>query len=168
MRKHSLRVAAFFFSMFMMLTAGCSPASPTQNSNLPGTGLSPSACAPTIPDMLGPFYEPGAPVRDKVGEGYVLRGTVRSAADCSTLENAQVEFWMAGPDARYTDVYRGVVYTREDGSYQFESHFPPPYSGRPPHIHIRVIASGYRELVTQHYPQSGAAEAEFDLVLEEQ
>ncbi len=43
--------------------------------------------------------------------------------------------------------------------------FPPPYSGRPPHIHLRVSADGYQTLVTQYYPADGRAEGAFDLVL---
>jgi protocatechuate 3,4-dioxygenase beta subunit len=39
------------------------------------------------------------------------------------------------------------------------------YGGRPPHIHVRVRAPGYEELVTQHYPQRGQRKANFDLVL---
>jgi protocatechuate 3,4-dioxygenase beta subunit len=34
-----------------------------------------------------------------------------------------------------------------------ESNFPPGYSGRPPHIHIRISANGFRSLATQHYPE---------------
>jgi protocatechuate 3,4-dioxygenase beta subunit len=39
------------------------------------------------------------------------------------------------------------------------------YGGRPPHIHLRVRAPGYEELVTQHYPEPGQRKANFDLVL---
>jgi protocatechuate 3,4-dioxygenase beta subunit len=45
------------------------------------------------------------------------------------------------------------------------SNVPVSYSGRPPHIHVRVRAPGYEELVTQHYPQRGQRKANFDLVL---
>jgi protocatechuate 3,4-dioxygenase beta subunit len=48
----------------------------------------------------------------------------------------------------------------------YEPDVPVPYGGRPPHIHIRVTAPGYRELVTQHYPEAGQTKANFDLVLE--
>jgi hypothetical protein len=44
------------------------------------SGDAPLKCTPTPADALGPFYLPDAPVRAKVGHGYVLRGTVRSAA----------------------------------------------------------------------------------------
>ncbi|CAA9573800.1 MAG: hypothetical protein AVDCRST_MAG88-2608, partial [uncultured Thermomicrobiales bacterium] len=47
----------------------------------------------------------------------------------------------------------------------FESNAPPPYAGRPPHIHIRVTAPGFPPLVTQHYPRAGQSTATFDLVL---
>lgn len=126
---------------------------------------SPESCAPTPPDALGPFYEPGAPTRDRVGEGHVLRGVVRSSRDCSPIPNARIEFWLAGPDGRYTDAYRATVFSGPDGAYRFESHFPPSYGGRPPHIHIRITAPGYQTLVTQYYPQPGQSEGVFDLVL---
>jgi protocatechuate 3,4-dioxygenase beta subunit len=73
---------------------------------------------------------------------------------------------MAGPDGDYKDDFRATLFAGEDGSYHFESHFPPPYSGRPPHIHILVSAPGYPPLVTQHYPLQNTSGAEFDLVLQ--
>ena len=50
-----------------------------------------ASCVPTEEDALGPFYSPGAPVRQAVGTGYVLQGTVRSAKDCAPLAGAVVE-----------------------------------------------------------------------------
>ena len=100
-----------------------------------------------------------------MGEGYVLQGVVRSAANCQPLANAMVEFWLAGPDGRYGDAYRAHVLSEETGHYSFESHPPPPYSGRPAHIHLRVTAAGHRPLVTQHYPTADQQQATFDLVL---
>jgi protocatechuate 3,4-dioxygenase beta subunit len=122
-------------------------------------------CQPTPPDSLGPFYKPDAPVRSKVGEGYVLRGVVRSAKDCQPLPDALIELWMADPDGKYTDEYRAKVIADEKGQYTFESHVPPPYTSRPPHIHIKVTAVGHEVLVTQHYSQKDQATANFDLVL---
>jgi hypothetical protein len=122
-------------------------------------------CEPTRSDMLGPFYRPGAPERSKVGEGYVLEGKVRSAADCAPVPGARVELWLAGPDGRYADRYRATIHSNSDGGYRFESHYPPPYAGRPSHIHIRVTAQGFAELVTQHYPAPGETGGVMDLVL---
>lgn len=122
-------------------------------------------CKPTQPDMLGPFYEPDAPVRTSVGSGHVLSGTVLGAAECKPIPDAQIEFWLANPRGDYDDAHRATMFAGERGRYRFESNVPDSYGGRPPHIHVRVTAPGYEELVTQHYPQRGQRKANFDLVL---
>ena len=122
-------------------------------------------CKPTPQDSLGPFYKADAPVRSSVGKGYVLSGSVKSSKDCSPIEGARVELWLAGPDGKYSDEYRATVLSEKSGAYRFESHFPPGYSGRPPHIHMRVTKDGFKLLVTQHYPVKGQTQGTFDLVL---
>ena len=122
-------------------------------------------CAPTPPDALGPFYKPKAPFRNSVGKGYELSGRVLSTKDCRPLPQAYVEIWMAGPDGDYKDDYRATVIPNEAGEYFFESHSPPSYFSRPPHIHMRVSADGYKTLVTQHYPGAGSIKETLDLVL---
>ena len=123
------------------------------------------ACAPTPPDQLGPFYKSNAPLRDRVGSGYLLAGVVRSAADCAPIPWARVELWLTGPNGRYGDAWRATVVSAMTGDYRFESDFPAVYEGRPPHIHIRVTAPGYAPLVTQHYPKPGESSGRFELVL---
>jgi catechol 1,2-dioxygenase len=115
--------------------------------------------------MLGPFYEPGAPVRTSVGSGYVLSGAVLAADNCKPIRNARIEFWLANPRGEYDDAHRATVLAGEKGQYRFESNVPVSYGGRPPHIHVRVTAPGFEELVTQHYPERGQTKANFDLVL---
>jgi protocatechuate 3,4-dioxygenase beta subunit len=122
-------------------------------------------CRPTKPDMLGPFYKPNAPVRSSVGEGYVLQGTVRSAPACTPVAGARIEFWLTGPDGEYDDAHRATLFADAEGAYRFASNFPQPYSGRPPHIHIRVSGEGFNTLITQHYPQPDKTAASFDLIL---
>lgn len=114
---------------------------------------------------MGPLYKPDAPVRSSIGQGYVLQGVVRSAANCAPIRNARIEFWMAGPEGGYADRYRATLFSDGQGAYRFESFPPPSYVGRPPHIHIRVTATGFQELVTQHYPVAGQKRAILDLVL---
>jgi protocatechuate 3,4-dioxygenase beta subunit len=122
-------------------------------------------CSPTPADADGPFYRPGAPVRNQIGTGYLLMGEVRSAANCQPVDRARIEIWMTGPDGNYDDRWRATVVPRRDGRYYFVSHFPGRYGSRPPHIHLRVEAPGFQELFTQHYPLPGHGEAIFDLVL---
>lgn len=122
-------------------------------------------CPPTREDYEGPFYKPEAPFRTKVGEGYLFQGRVLSAQGCRPLAQAVVELWLAGPGGRYHDDYRARLRTDQEGLFRFESHLPPGYQGRPPHIHLKVRAQGHRTLTTQHYPSSGADRGEMDLIL---
>jgi protocatechuate 3,4-dioxygenase beta subunit len=122
-------------------------------------------CTPTRADALGPFYEPGAPVRSKVGTGYVLTGRALSARTCRALATARIELWLANPSGEYDDAHRATIVSRRDGRFRFESNRPVSYGGRPPHIHVRVSARGFRTLVTQHYPRAGRSSGVFNLVL---
>jgi protocatechuate 3,4-dioxygenase beta subunit len=123
------------------------------------------ACRPTSADALGPFYEPGAPVRSKIGTGYVLTGRVLAARTCRPIARARIELWLANADGEYDDAHRATVIAGRRGAYRFESSKPPSYGSRPPHIHLRVSARGYRTLVTQHYPRATRSSAVFNLVL---
>jgi protocatechuate 3,4-dioxygenase beta subunit len=124
-----------------------------------------SKCRATAPDSLGPFYVPGAPVRGSVGEGYLLRGRVLSAATCRPVRRARIEFWLVNEQGEYDDAHRATLLARTDGRYRFESNRPVAYGSRPAHIHVRVTARGFRTLVTQHYPRGSRTSATFDLVL---
>jgi hypothetical protein len=124
-----------------------------------------ATCTPTAADMMGPFYKPGAPVRASVGKGYNLHGVVRSSSDCAPIPGAVIELWLAGPEHEYDDAHRATVIADKTGAYSFESNLPQPIEGRPPHIHLRVSAKGYKTLVTQHYPATGSIDALFDVVL---
>jgi protocatechuate 3,4-dioxygenase beta subunit len=53
--------------------------------------------------MLGPFYEPGAPVRTRVGSGYELSGRVLAAKACKPIPNARIEFWLANSRAVFKE-----------------------------------------------------------------
>lgn len=116
--------------------------------------------------MLGPYYEPDAPVRASVDSGYLMSGNVLSAGGCEPVPGARIEFWLANPEGNYDDAHRATVPAGEGGEYRFESNFSGLYENRPPHIHIRVTAPGHQELVTQLYPEAGQTEATFDLVLQ--
>jgi catechol 1,2-dioxygenase len=168
-------------SLFVLVLAGCGDVSESGSSQMAqpskeskptetaerhaAAGDGSANCKPTQPDMLGPFYEPDAPVRTSVGSEYVLSGTVLGAAECKPIPNAHIEVWLANPRGDYDDAHRATVFAGERGRYRFESNVPVSYGGRPPHIHVRVRAPGYEELVTQHYPERGQRKANFDLVL---
>lgn len=97
-----------------------------------GTAAGARKCPPTKPDEVGPFYRPDAPVRSKIGTGYVLTGTVRSSVDCTPVPKARIEVWQAGPDGEYDDAHRATLIAATNGNYRLETHFPPRYVMRPP------------------------------------
>jgi len=150
MRRYNIILIIVLAALFILLSLSIALATP---------------CKPTQPDIEGPYYKPGAPERSSVGQGYVLSGVVRSFKDCLPIENAKIELWLTGPDGKYDDKHRASVYTDSSGMYGFQSNFPVHYGGRPPHIHIRVSAEGFRPLVTQHYPEQGTSRYSFDLIL---
>mgnify|MGYP001294671986 CR=1 FL=1 len=146
-----LALLAFF------LVLACSEQAPGASSD----------CRPTPYDEIGPFYRPNAPVREAVGEGYLLTGTVLSAGDCRPLPGARIEFWLVNPQGQYDDAHRATVFADPQGKYRFQSNRPTDYVNRRPHIHIMVTAENHEQLITQHYPQENTTEAVFDLVLED-
>src|SRR5215213_9792510 len=140
----------------------------------------------TPSDVEGPLYRESPPWREKpvkiyeeykgVENGDVLfvHGRVTSA-DGTPISDAVLDIWQTGPDGGY-DVwderqpdynFRGRFGVDEDGSYEFKTMVPKPYTvptdgpvgrlleatgqhpWRPAHIHFKVEAEGHEPLITQ-------------------
>lgn len=119
---------------------------------------------PTTTDMLGPFFRKNAPFRNdlrfsKNSEEVSINVIGKLfASDCKTpIANALIDIWHCDEKKNYdmkSEEFkcRGRFYTDENGSYNFQTFIPPPYGGRPKHIHYIVHAiDGHQELVTQLY-----------------
>jgi protocatechuate 3,4-dioxygenase beta subunit len=124
-----------------------------------------AGCPPTPPDAFGPFGRGIPPVRSSIGKGHVLTGIVLSAIDCRPLRGAQVQLWQSNRTGRYTRAGSATVITDRQGRFRFEGPFPPSYEGRPPHIHIRVIAKGHLPLLFRYVPAKGERSGSVRLVL---
>ncbi|HSB68072.1 MAG TPA: intradiol ring-cleavage dioxygenase [Candidatus Methylomirabilis sp.] len=131
----------------------------------PAGAASAGGCAPTRPDMEGPFYKANAPERASTGRGLVISGMVRSASGCGPLPGARIEWWAANPGGEYDEAHRATQRSDGDGRYRYETDFPGRYPGRPLHVHVRVTAPGHRALITQLYPVQGQTSLAVDLVL---
>lgn len=126
-------------------------------------------------DALGPFYPPrwtGEIDNDLIsfggktfGKGTPLALTGRVLSTRGTaLAGAVVEIWQTDDTGKYRHpdddgegpAERGFqgfgrTTTAADGGYRFRTIKPVLYSGRPPHVHFKVVAPGHRDLVTQLY-----------------
>jgi protocatechuate 3,4-dioxygenase beta subunit len=133
-----------------------------------GSAPGANACKPTREDAFGPFGRVTPPTRAKIGTGHVLTGVVLSSIDCKPIRGARVEFWQANKRGVYTRATSGAVRTNAQGRFRFEGPRPTSYSGRSPHIHIRVIAANHEVLHTRYEPPRGARRGAVRLVLRPQ
>jgi protocatechuate 3,4-dioxygenase beta subunit len=152
------------------------------------------ACVRTPAQTSGPFYPgddkftldtdltriPGKPGRAQ-GQVVWVKGQVLDS-QCRPIAGANVELWQASASGRYQHArdpnpapldpnfrYWAETFTDQNGSYAFKTIIPGAYPAsadwtRPPHLHFRISALGYKELVTQMYFK-GEALNEGDLVL---
>ena len=113
----------------------------------------------TPEDIEGPFYKAGAPLRSSLydpgskAERLVLSGVVR-ITDCKPLANVALDFWHADDRGEYDNAgyrYRALMRTDAQGRYRLETNLPPPYMGRPRHIHVKLQPPGGKVLTTQLY-----------------
>lgn len=130
--------------------------------------------AKATPDNIqGPFFRQGAPFRAKVtppleaGTVLLITGRVWALDTRKPLNAAFIDLWQANAAGRYDNddrknppdpevfTNRARMRSDEQGRYEFESIHPGAYKDgemwRPPHIHYRVAAPGYKTLVTQLY-----------------
>jgi len=128
------------------------------------------ACELTDPDILGPYYIPGAPngqeqlcANSPAHDRLVLTGQVVDYdSGCARgIPNVKLDLWQAN----YNGVYstgksandwwcRGVFQTDANGKFRIVTLLPGRYDDggyRPAHIHFNITAQGYPKLVTQLY-----------------
>ncbi len=122
-------------------------------------------CPPTVDDGAGPFGRGAPPRRSKIGTGHVLTGTVLSSVDCRPLAGARIHLWQANRRGEYVRAGSATVVTDRAGRFRFEGPRPVSYEGRPPHIHLRVVAAKHELLFTRYVPRPGANRGTMRLVL---
>ena len=124
-----------------------------------GLGLAPpeKCTAGTRARTAGPFYTPETPRRDSLrepdtaGEPLVFEGLLLGH-DCRPLAGAVIDIWHADEHGRYDNRgfrYRGHQFADAAGAFRIETIRPGHYTGRTPHIHVRVQGEGTPLLTTQ-------------------
>jgi len=126
-------------------------------------GVITTNCA-TNRDMLGPFFRENAPIRNDLtypdNQSEIELKVIGQVfgVDCKTpLRNVEIDIWHCDHRKKYdmeSEEYkcRGKFYTNENGEYWYKTFVPPPYQGRPKHIHYLIKETNdHQELVTQLY-----------------
>lgn len=153
---------------------------------LPGLALAQGTALRRTPSQTeGPFYPVALP-RDsdadllRNGAARYTQGREASVQGVVTdlrgrpLAGAVVEIWQCdhaghyhhpGDGGRADPAFQGFgrVTAAEDGSWQFRTIRPAPYSGRTPHIHLKV-RQGSRELLTTQLYVEGEPRNERDFL----
>ena len=118
------------------------------------TSSSAPTCVLTPEATEGPYYVAGAPTRGDVREeqpGAPLALTIQvlDATSCQPISNADVEIWHANATGAYSGVQgnsddwlRGHQTTDSRGQARFTTVYPGWYTGRAPHIHMKVHVGG--------------------------
>lgn len=124
---------------------------------------------PTTTDILGPFYRPGAPLRQNLnpkdfnGEVLHLWGTIYKEDGKTPMPGCLLEIWQCQADGLYDNVseeyaYRACQKVSTTGKYKFITTKPVAYPVeenstifRPAHIHMRISVPGMQDLITQIY-----------------
>ena len=150
------RVARLALMLALVVLAG---------SAASGAGSAPSAWRRRDRTPSGPTTSPGPRFAPRSGPAATCSRAASWRPGLAGLARARIEFWLVNEQGEYDAAHRATVFSRRNGSYRFESNRPVGYSGRRPHIHVRVSARGFRTLVTQHHPRASRQSATVNLVL---
>jgi protocatechuate 3,4-dioxygenase beta subunit len=110
----------------------------------------------TSPNQEGPFYSPGSPEKSSLieegmpGVPILIFGRVFDQ-DCNPIPQVKLDFWLADVNGEYDNAgyrLRGHVLTDLEGNYTLESIEPTAYTGRPPHIHVKLFSPNGKQLLT--------------------
>ena len=120
------------------------------------------ACALTEGNPQGPYYIPGAPYKEKLGESLegqklIISGQVLNQ-NCDPVPEAIVDVWQTDSNGDYhfgDFTLRGKIKADERGQYKLETILPGKYSEagamRPAHIHVKVSDPSLPSHTTQLY-----------------
>ena len=140
-----------------------------------------SSLRPTPAQTEGPFYPVAFPAdtdADLLRNGTSVYGKGQTAWITGTVTDTRgtplaggvIEIWQCDQDGHYhhpgdggraDPAFQGFgkVTLGRDGTYRFRTLRPAPYSGRTPHIHVKVRLGAQELLTTQFYVQGDPGNA---------
>jgi hypothetical protein len=124
---------------------GESPAPEARAEAEAGPAAEPRRCKATRSNPGGTNnYIPDAPAAESLGDGFIITGRVRAAANCKPLEDVRIQVWLATETGGEQD-NRASVRTDADGVYRIETDPTVPQFGEP-NIHVGYDDGDYDEV----------------------
>jgi len=123
----------------------------------------------------GPYYKANSPektiLREKgvPGEKLTLTGYVNDT-NGKPAPGAWLDFWQADGNGKYDNagyVLRGHQFSDQSGKYKVETVLPGGYTGRTPHIHVKVRSPDKRLTITTQLFVPGLATNKTDSIFRE-
>jgi protocatechuate 3,4-dioxygenase beta subunit len=87
------------------------------------------------------------------------------SVDCRPVAGARIHLWQANRRGEYTRAGSATVVADRAGRFRFEGPRPVSYEGRPPHIHLRIVARDHEVLLTRYEPRPNARSGSIRVVL---
>lgn len=108
-------------------------------------------------------YLPDAPPGADLGDGFVIQGLVRNAADCRPLADVRIQVWLATRTGGESD-NRTSVRTDTEGRYRVET-APTVAQFGEPNIHVAFDDDGYEPVFLRNVVDLDDTSATIDLNL---
>ena len=129
-----------------------------------GDAAEPRRCKATRSNPGGTNnYIPEAPAAESLGDGFIITGRVRAAADCRPLDDVRIQVWLATETGGEQD-NRASVRTNADGVYRIETDPTVPQFGEP-NIHVGYDDGDYGEVFIRRVVDLDDKRAVVDLTL---
>ena len=109
-------------------------------------------------------YIPGAPEGEDLGDGFVIRGVVRSTEGCVPLEGVRIQIWLATETGSESD-NRTSVRTDSAGRYRVET-APTIAQFGEPNIHVGYDDGEYESVFIRRVVELDDDTATIDLNLQ--
>jgi hypothetical protein len=123
-----------------------------------------AACAATTSNPGGDNnYQPNAPLRPDLGQGFVIGGMVRGT-DCAPLPGVRVQVWLATVEAGER-ANQASVLTGPDGAYSIDT-APVRSQFGEPNVHVAYDDGAYETVFLRNVVDEDDTSATIDLTLD--
>ena len=131
----------------------------TSRKSLAKATVTPSCSSKTPAQLEGPFFTPNSPERSNLISAKDKAAKIQLLGEvldefCRPVQGAMLDFWQSDERGDYnnrSDRLRGHQFADAKGGFSLLSLMPREYTGRTPHLHVKVQRRNGSVLTTQLY-----------------